>query len=180
MPYPPAPDGRARDGAGMGALAAPPTVTAFTPRARLYTERMILNAGSAFAPDQHEELLPVIELSFDYGGAAGPDQAGERQARQLLEGFGAVELACLEAVDPPSGRAPTTSVRIDEDIHALLLLHGYALPQLRALGWRVEVAPDYPFQVVDGDAPLYARDSSRSEAATGSTWSWASRSKGGG
>jgi SNF2 family DNA or RNA helicase len=30
------------------------------------------------------------------------------------------------------------------------------LPQLRSFGWRVEIAPDYPYQVVDCAAPWYA------------------------
>ena len=32
----------------------------------------------------------------------------------------------------------------------------YALPQLRALGWNIEVDASYPYQVVETDAPWYA------------------------
>jgi len=47
-------------------------------------------------------------------------------------------------------------VRADGNVHALCSFTAYALPQLRALGWRVEVAPDYPYQVIATDAPWYA------------------------
>ena len=44
----------------------------------------------------------------------------------------------------------------EQDRHACCSFTAYALPQLRAFGWQVEIAPDYPFQVVDGDPPFYA------------------------
>src|SRR5690348_7171835 len=87
---------------------------AFCPRLRLSTEPAMVGAGTT---GFREMTLPVLALSFDYGGvsipssdkrprfftagAAGPspvdrDLDGERAARYLLESFGAVELACLE------------------------------------------------------------------------------------
>ena len=47
-------------------------------------------------------------------------------------------------------------MRVDRNVHALCSFTAYALPQLRALGWRVELPGDYPFQVVGDDAPWYA------------------------
>jgi superfamily II DNA or RNA helicase len=120
-----------------------------------------------------EIQMPVIELGFDYGGVyvRGEGDAGfrareeERQARYLLESFGAVELACLEEMSVgPESRADYV-VRVDLDVHGLCGFSSYALPQLRALGWRVEVPPDYPFQVVDGEAPWYARVEPQSGSA---------------
>ena len=32
----------------------------------------------------------------------------------------------------------------------------YAVPQLRSLGWRVDIDPEYPWQTIGNDAPLYA------------------------
>jgi SNF2 family DNA or RNA helicase len=47
-------------------------------------------------------------------------------------------------------------VRLDGDVHAYCSFSAYALPQLRAMGWRIEVAEDYPYRVLDGDLPWYA------------------------
>jgi superfamily II DNA or RNA helicase len=165
MLNPPAPDGLVREPGGVDAGWAGQTATAFVPCVRLYPERMVLNTGSAFAPEEQEELLPVIELAFDYGGrrvaAAGRepfrDPPGEQRARHLLESFGPMEVACLEELEPPLGSRADYVVRTDGDPHGLCAFSAYAVPQLRALGWRIEVAPDYPWQVVAGDAPLYAR-----------------------
>jgi superfamily II DNA or RNA helicase len=147
----------------------------FVPCLRVRTEPLV--AGEA-----GERVLPVLELSFDYGGvqirasdarprfftAAGAAPAavarareGERQARYLLESFGAVELACLDEYSAHPGSQADYLVRVDQDVHALCSFTAYVLPQLRSLGWRVEVAPDYPFQVIEGqghgDASWYAR-----------------------
>jgi superfamily II DNA or RNA helicase len=160
MPYPPAPDGR-----GLQATLVPP----FQPRVRLFTEPLLLNRGSEFAPEEQEELLPVIELSFDYGGtvvgstsraspSVGRDLAGERRTKHLLESLGPTEISCLDGrVQAPFGSRAHYLVRADQDPHALCSFSDYVLPQLRGFGWQVEVAPDYPWQVVAGDVPLYAR-----------------------
>jgi superfamily II DNA or RNA helicase len=159
MSYPPAPDGR-----GLPATLS----SRFQPRVRLFTEPLLLNAGSAFAPEEQEEQLPVIELSFDYGGTVvsarsrasvpgGRDLAGEQRIRQLLESFGPTEIGCLDSVQAPLGSRADYLVRAEADPHALCSFSAYVLPQLRGFGWQVEVAPGYPFQVVAGDAPLYAR-----------------------
>jgi superfamily II DNA or RNA helicase len=130
-------------------VASPRGGAAFVPCVRVGTEWLM---GPAF----QEVRLPVIELSFDHGGAPA-DPERERQARYLLESFGAVELACLEDYAAGPGSRADYLVRVDEDVHGLCSFSAYALPQLRALGWRVEVAADYPFQVVEGEAPWYAR-----------------------
>ena len=124
---------------------------AFVPCIRVRTEALVTTG-----PSFREVRMPVIELGFDYRGGER-DPAGERQARYLLESFGAVELACLDDYSAgPESRADYV-VRVDDDVHGLCGFSAYALPQLRALGWRVEVAPDYPFQVVEAEAPWYAR-----------------------
>jgi hypothetical protein len=139
---------------------------AFVPCIRVGTESLVTTV-----PPFREVRMPVIELAFDYAGPER-DAAGERQARYLLESFGAVELACLD--DYSAG--PRVARRLrgagGRDVHGLCGFTAYALPQLRALGWRVEVAADYPFQVVETEAPWYARV--EPESATGSTSSWAS------
>jgi superfamily II DNA or RNA helicase len=136
----------------MSSVLSPRGGTAFVPCLRVATEALV-TTGPAF----REIVMPVIELAFDYGGAAERDPAGERQARYLLESFGAVELACLDDYSAGPGSRADYVVRMDEDVHGLCSFTAYALPQLRTLGWRVEIAADYPFQVVESEAPWYAK-----------------------
>jgi superfamily II DNA or RNA helicase len=143
---------------------------AFVPRLRLYTETLVVNGGSPFDPEEREQRLPVLSLRFDYGGRmARPGQRradhtrdleGERRAGQLLESFGPVEIACRDDLSTRLGSAADyvlgASDDGEQDRHACCSFTAYALPQLRGFGWQVEIAPDYPFQVVDGDPPFYA------------------------
>jgi superfamily II DNA or RNA helicase len=138
---------------------------------RVRTEALVAADGS-------EVDHAVVELGFDYGGvrvraadrrprfftsAGGApveverDAAAERRARYLLESLGAVELACLDEPTAAPGSQADYLVRADGDVHALCSFTAYALPQLRALGWRVDVASDYRYQVVEGDRPWYAQ-----------------------
>ncbi len=99
--------------------------------------------------------LATVKLGFDYHGGRIHDHAVEASARRVLEGLGAIELDCLEdvATETPVDYA----IRLDRDVHALCSFTAYAIPQLRSMGWRVEVAPDYPWQTVEASAPIYAK-----------------------
>src|SRR5690606_8183767 len=74
----------------------------------------------------------------------------------LLESFGAVEIGCVESYVPSFDTRADYVVRVDGDLHAFCSFGAYALPQLRALGWKIEVADDYPFRVLSADTPWYA------------------------
>jgi hypothetical protein len=130
------------------------------PCLRLRMEALLVNTGEALAPRYQEEEVAVAELSFLYAsGSAGDaerDLGGERRARYLLESLGVVEIACLDEIETCPGSSAEYLVRVDRNVHALCSFTAYALPQLRALGWRVELPADYPFQVVGDDAPWYA------------------------
>ncbi len=117
--------------------------------------------------DGDELEIAAIRLDFDYDGAviragtraaATPrirrDGAAEVGARRVLEGLGAIDLSCLDDCD--TGGAVDYAVRLDRDVHALCGFSAYALPQLTGLGWRVAVAPDYPWQTVATEVPLAA------------------------
>lgn len=148
-----------------------------TPCLRLAEEPLLINRGTDFAPEYEEVLSPVLELSFRYGtvtlragdererffvahGGAlaqvGRDRLAEAQSRRLLEGFGAVELGCLEHVEPAFGSEADYVIRLDGDVHAYCVFGAYAVPQLRRLGWEIEIAGDYSYQVVATDAPWFA------------------------
>ena len=113
-------------------------------------------AASTIWVDGDELETATITLAFDYNGtrvaarsgrsAVARDRAAEAQARRVLESLGAIDLACLEdvACDPPVDYA----VRLDRDVHALCGFSAHAVPQLRAMGWQVDVADDYPWRTV--------------------------------
>jgi superfamily II DNA or RNA helicase len=169
---PPAVEGLAGAGrwraAGTEAGVAP-----FVPCARLSTEAVMVDEGVGASEEEEERILPVISLSFDYGGvrvrgerrpaiAAGADSLprdaeGERRARHLLESFGPLELSCLDGLAARPGSAADYVIRTDGDAHALCSFTAYAVPQLRAFGWRVEIAADYPWQILESEAPWYAQ-----------------------
>ena len=98
----------------------------------------------------------MAELVFDYPAGALPDLDAERRARYLLESLGALELACLDEVTVYPGSTAEYIIRADGNVHGLCSFSAYAVPQLRALGWRVDVPAEYPYQVVAPDVPWYA------------------------
>jgi superfamily II DNA or RNA helicase len=116
--------------------------------------------------DGEEHEVAAIRLDFDYGGARvrsssrtsavriRRDGVAEVAARRLLEGLGAIDLSCLDDVD--TGGVVDYAVRLDRDVHALCGFTAYAVPQLRSLGWIVDIDTDYPWQTVAPDAALAA------------------------
>jgi superfamily II DNA or RNA helicase len=127
-----------------------------SPRLRLRVETVLLNDGGPLALQVREEGAAVAELRFDYRDGAARDLAAEGRARYLLESLGALEIACLDDITIFPGSTADYLIRADGNIHALCSFTAYAVPQLRALGWRVELPADYPYQVVATDAPWYA------------------------
>ena len=124
-----------------------------------------------------EQDVPVISLCFDYEGVrvraadrrdrffvarpqgmamVGRDRGGEARAQCLLEGFGAIELGQFEDVAADLDTDADYIVQLDGNVHSYCSFSAYALPQLRTLGWQIEVDPSYPYQVVETDAPWYA------------------------
>ena len=133
------------------------TPGSFRPKLRVYTESMWV-AG----PDgvDHETIVPVLGLTFDYSGTeirasdrrvrffvakAGAlalverDREAEARAQCLLESFGAIEVSCTEGYTPPFDSQADYLVHVDGNVHAFCSFSAYALPQLRALGWELEV-----------------------------------------
>ena len=148
------------------------------PCVRLFADHVAVTRTDGLSCEVDELLVPLVELSFEYGGtrvragdertrvfrsdagglqAVERDRAKEHEARRVLERLGAVELACVESIAPPPGCEPDYVVRADGDEHAFCSFTARALAQWRELGWRVEVDPAYPFRVVERDPAWYAR-----------------------
>ncbi len=155
-----------------------PVDATFVPCVRLYADQVLVTRTDGLSCDLDEVLVPLVELSFEYGGtrvrasddrtrvfrAAGGvleaverDRAGETAARRVIERLGAVELACVEAIAQPEGGTADYVVRADGDENAFCTFTARALAQWRTLGWRVEVDAKYPFRVVERDPTWYAR-----------------------
>lgn len=149
-----------------------------TPGIRLVTEHVVIDRGGHGADAFAEEEHALIELFFDYpilgritasdwreevycAGAAGMSKVRRRfedegQARHVLERFGAIDLECLEHYGVAPDCDANYLVRLDGDVHTVCAFTAQVLPELRALGWTVEVPESYPFQVVEEDVSFYA------------------------
>ena len=162
----------------MSAAAAPGWSESETckprPVLKLFTERLLLHDEARGGEFQEHEVA-VLQLCFDYGNirvricderdgffvSSGEgtvhvprDRAAERQAQCVLEGFGAVELQCLGYLESES--EADYLVHVSDNVHAICSFSAYAVPQLEQLGWSVEIAPDYPYRVIESAAPWYA------------------------
>src|SRR4051812_41704497 len=109
------------------------------PALRLFTERLLVEGEDG---EYEERVLPVLSLSFGYPDGGGPAPDAEARAARMLEAFGAVDLACVEHVVAELGSDAGWLVHGDQDPHALCSFTAHAVPRLRELGWRVELAPD--------------------------------------
>ncbi len=144
---------------------------------RLFAERVLVTSTDQLSCDVAELLVPLIELSFEYGGtrlrasddrtrllrAAGGDietverdSASEAEARRTLEQLGAVEISCVDMIAPPEGCDAEYVVRADGDEHSFCGFTARALVKWAALGWNVEVDAAYPFRIVEPEPPWYA------------------------
>ncbi len=143
-----------------------------TPCIRLFADRILVTRSEGLRAEHDESTMPLIALSFDYQGTRvragddaqrvlreGPsglevvprDVACEREARRLLERMGAVELDCLgDAAAPPDCDADYV-IRPEQGRSAFCAFSAEAVPQLKALGFKVEIDEGYPFQVIAQD-----------------------------
>jgi len=146
-------------------------------RLRLFLEELWVDHGQGLGDDFIKVRAPAIALSFEYEGftvgAASPqtrffcggeggmssrsrDADGEARARYALEGFGAIELEALADRSAAPDSDANYLVNLDGDVHNHCDFSAHALPQLRAMGFAIDVDGDYPFQVVDAQPPWYA------------------------
>ena len=115
------------------------------PRLQLRRETLVVPDGPAFV----EVSTGVIDLSFEYG----PDEHdanAEADVRRILEGFGPVDLSVVDDCAPPPGSTADYAVHLRGDPAVLCAFSTHAVPRMRALGWAVDIADDYPARPVDG------------------------------
>ncbi len=157
------------------AAPAPACAPLIAPHLRLYTERLLMEDPEE--PSGYRDVeAAVMTLSFDYGPrrvrpreedalefqgggrcTVERDLRAETRARALLESFGALELELLDHLVPPLDSQADYLVQADENVHALCSFTAHAVPRLQELGWSVELAPSYPYQVLTTDGAWFAR-----------------------
>ncbi len=139
---------------------------------RVFADEVVIHATEGLGSTFETERVPLLELSFEYEGvkvaAAEEDDEvmvdvdryvqrdleQEGRFRRFLESFGAVPLDCLD--DWASATNADYVVRCDGNLHDYCGFSAYVVPQLRGLGWKVDVDPDYPFKVIDREPAWYA------------------------
>lgn len=139
---------------------------------RLLSERLLVESADG---RWRERECAVLSLLFDYGGvkvrpqrdedwqedADEPeierDLRAERAVQAQIERYGAVEIDHLDSVVAPHGAVTDYVINVDDNVHAICSFSGLAVEELRALGWRVEVDAEFPFQVVGSTERWVAR-----------------------
>lgn len=145
----------------------------FGVKLRLSSERLLVEGADG---RWREKEHAVLCLCFDYGGVevrpahddaweetdgSEPelerDLRAERAVQARIERYGAVEIDHLESVVAPHGVRADYLINVDDNVHAICSFSGLAVEELRALGWQVEIAPDFQFQVVGSTERWVAR-----------------------
>ena len=120
------------------------------PCLRLFAETLFVDDGSRHGD---EIKTAMLRLDFAYGDRrvraadprlAGRDRDAELQACRALEGLGAIELRHLDDCAVSPGAGVDYVLAIDADVHALCAFTAYAVPQLKNLGWQIEIEPEFP------------------------------------
>jgi superfamily II DNA or RNA helicase len=137
---------------------------ACVPCVRLFADEVVIHRTEGLGSVFETERVPLLELSFDYAGRRvlaadeeddeGRDAVAEGRARRLLESFGVVPLDCLE--DWAASAQADYAVRCEGNVHDFCAFSAYVVPQLRGLGWQIEIDSAYPFRVVEREPSWYA------------------------
>ncbi len=134
------------------------------PCIRLFADEVVIHRTEGLGSVYETQQVPLLELSFDYDGIRFPacdeeeddtrDPDSEVRARRFLESFGAVPLDCLE--EWAAAAEADYAIRCEGNVHDFCAFSAYVVPQLRALGWVVDIDPKYPFKVVQTEPAWYA------------------------
>ena len=111
------------------------------------------------------DLVAVMDLTFDYQGvvvrtgerpAIERASADERRVRFLVERLGAVEVDCVDGLSARLATDADYVVGADGDAQDICAFIAQAVPRLRELGFRVEIAEDFPWRIAEPEPPWYA------------------------
>ncbi|MGH8413703.1 MAG: SNF2-related protein [Gammaproteobacteria bacterium] len=159
------------------------------PCLRLFHESLSIDYGHQWQIRSSRLDVPLAVLSFDYDGVRiesgeagefrtrlangallqiGRDAAAEAKAIKTLRGYSFIRAADLRSFSALSRRtAHAFLLNDDTDRDAALLKFSIeAVPALRAAGWYIDMAADYPFRTAEAGADWFA------DATEGSGMDW--------
>jgi superfamily II DNA or RNA helicase len=138
------------------------------PRLRLFSDEVLIHRTEGLASAYESRSMPLLSLSFDYGGIMHAplgdedepetyrDVASERHVSRILEGFGAMDLSCMDHYAVQPGVHADYVIGAEGTVHDFCAFQAAVVPQLRALGFEVSVAEDYEFRTVEAEPTWYA------------------------
>ncbi len=118
---------------------------------------------------ERETRAAVAELSFDYSGTryfpvsdldesppdVRRDLAAEARAARVLESLGATEVNQLSGLLPDFDSTAHYFITFGDELHMGCSFAAYAVPELRRLGFSVELEPSFPFPTLPGSTSWY-------------------------
>jgi superfamily II DNA or RNA helicase len=161
---------------GQGALAydtrtAPNAVP--VPCLHVFTDDVVTHRTSGLVSRFETTKMPLLALSFDYAGTIVPalgndedeeddtsgvtrDVRAEMRARRLIEGFGALDLSCLEDMAAAPGVQADYLVACEGTASDYCTFQSAVVPQLRKLGFRVTVDAAHEWKTIEPEPRWYA------------------------
>ena len=151
---------------------------------RVFADEVVVHHTEGLGSKYEAAQMPLLELSFAYEGVrvraseedddvmvgldrfVTRDMREEGRCRRFLESFGAVPLDCLD--DFATSANADYVVRCEGTVHDFCAFSAYVVPQLKALGWKIEVAADYPFRVVQSEPAWFANVTTTTSPRDGS------------
>jgi len=127
------------------------------PCLRIFTDDVVSHRTSGLSSSYETTRMPLLALSFDYDGLVLPaqvdddedddagatgvvrDRAAELRARRLIEGFGVLDLSCLDDMAAAPGVHADYVIACEGTASDYCTFQSAVVPQLRRLGFRVVV-----------------------------------------
>ncbi len=128
-----------------------------TPRLRLFADTLFVDDGSRHGEEIQTAMLAIeLEISGKRTRLDRSPREPALSAARVIESLGATPVSHLDDCAVTPGKAIDYVLAQFGDVHALCAFTAYAVPQLEKLGWIVDIDPEYPWQVVGKDVPMYA------------------------
>jgi superfamily II DNA or RNA helicase len=137
------------------------------PCLRIFTDDVVSHRTSGLSSSYETTRMPLLALSFDYDGLVLPaqvdddedddagatgvvrDRAAELRARRLIEGFGVLDLSCLDDMAAAPGVHADYVIACEGTASDYCTFQSAVVPQLRRLGFRVVVDDAHEWKTVE-------------------------------
>ncbi len=142
------------------------------PCLRVFTDDVVSHRAAGLSSAYDTTRMPLLALSFDYSGMIVPalgddededdgmgvtrDRASEIRARRLLEGFGMLDLSCLEHLAAAPGVHADYLVACEGSASDYCTFQTAIVPQLKKLGFRVTIDDAHEWKTVEPEPRWYA------------------------